>query len=1286
MVKKVQNLWQRLFLMALFFTVTLSYGQVPNAATATAGTAEIPNGFTANWNAEANATGYYLDVSESATFGSGTFASNLIISEYGEGSGGNKKYVEIFNGTGAAVDLANYKIWRISNGGSWPEAEVSLSGTLADGATYVIANNNTDVFNADMTSTTINHNGDDAVGLAWNGGSGATYNLIDAVGNGVDPGTAWSVAGVSGATKDKILIRKSSVLNPNTDWDDSRGTNVDNSEWIVSSFTYNSTAQTTDLGSHTFDGGFTPSFVAGYDGLDVGNVTSYMVTGLEPGTTYYYRVRAYNTSGAADNSNTIQVTTSVCGVVALPTADPQSLCADDATVANLTITTGAMPQWYAAETGGTALATDTAVTTGVYYVSQTVDGCESERAAVAVVIKPTPAMPTVTNLEICGAATVADLTVTAGDMPQWYTAETGGTALATDTAVTTGTYYVSQTVDDCESERAMVEVTIKAIPVAPTADAQAFCGATTVADLMVTAGNMPQWYAAETGGMALVTGAAVTTGVYYASQTVDGCESERTAVAITVNDIPEVPTADAQAFCGAATVADLMVTAGDMPQWYAAETGGMPLATDTDLTTTMYYVSQTVNGCESERAMVNVTVNPIPDAPTVDANVQEFCNVATLADIATNGENILWYETLTDGTALANDMALTEGTTIYYASQTVDGCESTARTAVAVVLTITVAPIVTDLTYCGATTVADLMVTEEEAIQWYNVATGGTALATDAAVTTGIYYASQTMDGCESERAMVSVTVNDIPVAPTADAQTFCGAATVADLMAAGDMPMWYDMPTGGTALAMTDALTTGMYYVSQTVNGCESERTMVNVTVNPIPVAPTADAQTFCGAATVADLMVAGDMPMWYDMETGGTALAMTDALTTGMYYVSQIVNDCESERTMVNVTVNDIPMMPTADAQTFCGMATVADLMVTSGDMPMWYATETGGDALTMTDALTTGTYYVSQTINGCESPRAMIDVTVNAIPEAPMAEEVQVFCNAATVAEIIIMGENLVWYASAAGDTTVSIDTPLSEGTTIYYASQTINGCESARTAVAAVLTVNDVPTVDAQTFCGFTTVADLIAEGTIMPQWYDAVAGGVPLTPETILTTGTYYVSQMINECESLRAAVEVTVNVTPMPVGDATQEFNAGDTIADLDVTGDNLVWYADEALTMIIDTTTELVDGATYYAVANNGDCPSVALAVTADEVLSTPTLTKANFTHYPNPVNDVLNLEFSENITTVIVYNLLGQPVLERNTNGTTVQVDMTSLLAGTYIVRAASANKTTSFKVLKN
>ena len=163
--------------------------------------------------------------------------TDLLISEYGEGSSGNSKYIEIYNGTGASVNLANYRLCRISNGGSWCEATYTFTaGSLADGATLVVANNAGDVPLADEYDAGFcSWNGDDAVSLQKFSGS---WNLLDVIGtDGADPGTGWDVAGTTNGTQDHVLTRKAAICSPNTNWAASSGTNATNSEWVVSSYT-----------------------------------------------------------------------------------------------------------------------------------------------------------------------------------------------------------------------------------------------------------------------------------------------------------------------------------------------------------------------------------------------------------------------------------------------------------------------------------------------------------------------------------------------------------------------------------------------------------------------------------------------------------------------------------------------------------------------------------------------------------------------------------------------------------------------------------------------------------------------------------------------------------------------------------------------------------------------------------------------------------------------------------------------------------------------------------------
>ena len=160
--------------------------------------------------------------------------TDLFISEYIEGSSNNKA-IEIYNGTGLTVNLSEYEIWKIENGGSWSERTLALSGYLAVDSVLVIANPSASSYILDVADITwyfASWNGNDAVGLAKNISSVMT--LIDAIGEeGTDPGTGWNVAGVTNATLNHTLVRKSTVTVGNTDWTSSAGTNTTDSEWIV---------------------------------------------------------------------------------------------------------------------------------------------------------------------------------------------------------------------------------------------------------------------------------------------------------------------------------------------------------------------------------------------------------------------------------------------------------------------------------------------------------------------------------------------------------------------------------------------------------------------------------------------------------------------------------------------------------------------------------------------------------------------------------------------------------------------------------------------------------------------------------------------------------------------------------------------------------------------------------------------------------------------------------------------------------------------------------------------
>jgi endonuclease I len=180
------------------------------------------------WENEASNTFSFLGSHNGGSGGSSPAANELFFSEYIEGSSYNKA-LEIANYTGSSVNLSDYSLQKQTNGsGSWGSS-YSLSGSLADGDVFVIANtsaNSSISAVADVTtgSGIVTFNGNDPVGLFKNG------TLIDVIGN--------FSGGSTNFAKDQTLVRKPSVSGPNTAYT--------TSEWD----TYASNTST-DLGVHT---------------------------------------------------------------------------------------------------------------------------------------------------------------------------------------------------------------------------------------------------------------------------------------------------------------------------------------------------------------------------------------------------------------------------------------------------------------------------------------------------------------------------------------------------------------------------------------------------------------------------------------------------------------------------------------------------------------------------------------------------------------------------------------------------------------------------------------------------------------------------------------------------------------------------------------------------------------------------------------------------------------------------------------------------------------------------
>jgi hypothetical protein len=286
---------------------------------------------------------------------------------------------------------------------------------------------------------------------------------------------------------------------------------------------------------------------------------------------------------------------------------------------------------------------------------------------------------------------------------------------------------------------------------------------------------------------------------------------------------------------------------------------------------------------------------------------------------------------------------------------------------------------------------------------------------------------------------------------------------------------------------------------------------------------------------------------------------------------------------------------------------------------------------------------------------------------------------------VASLTANGSGLQWYAASTGGVALASTASIATGT--YYVSQTSGGCESPRTAVAVIVTVVPNPTATAQTFCNSGTVAGLTATGSGL-NWYSASTGGVALASSATLATGTYYVSQTINGCEGSRASVAVTINTTPAPTGAATQSLSSLSTVGSIVVSGVNVVWYSSSANaaagTNPLPNST-LLANTTYYATQTISGCASVTSLAVTITTLANQDFDMTQFSYYPNPVIDFLNVSYSQDMTNVKVFNIIGQQLLNKEVNATTTQIDMSSYANGAYFIQVSTENAMKTVRVIK-
>jgi len=233
--------------------------------------------------------------------------------------------------------------------------------------------------------------------------------------------------------------------------------------------------------------------------------------------------------------------------------------------------------------------------------------------------------------------------------------------------------------------------------------------------------------------------------------------------------------------------------------------------------------------------------------------------------------------------------------------------------------------------------------------------------------------------------------------APTVTSSVnYCQNATATALTATGTALKWYTVATAGTALTATPipsttSVGTTTYYVSQTLSGTESARASIAVVVNANPTISAGSTLSVCsGISTV--LNATGGSSYTWSNTVNSASTTVSPNMSSTFYVTGTNTAGCYATSSVI-VNVNPSPASPTVISPVYYVQNATATALYAIGTSLKWYSVLTGGTALTVaptpiTTTVGTTYYYVSQTVNSCESTRATIEVIVELFSNNPIS----------------------------------------------------------------------------------------------------------------------------------------------------------------------------------------------------------------------------------------------------------------------------------------------------------
>lgn len=913
-------------------------------------------------------------------------------------------------------------------------------------------------------------------------------------------------------------------------------------------------------------------------------------------------------SGTYSVTQTVLGCTSLAGITnatinpipAAPVATSNStICAGQTLSLSATFTTGATYNWAGPNTFTSNIQNPTIVSTttasgGTYSVSANIGGCSGPSGTVNVTVNPIPATPTAANNSTICVGQTLNLTANPGGAiyswtgPNGFTSTLQNPTIAGASTLASGNYSVTQTLLGCTSAAGTTTVTVSPLPAAPTAasNSTVCAGQTLSLTASFTTGATYNWtgpntFTSNLQNPTIVSTTTAASGAYSVNANIAGCSGPSGTVNVTINPIPAAPVATSNStICAGQTLSlSASFTTGATYNWAGPNTFTSNVQNPTIVSTTTasggtYSVSANIGGCSGSSGTVNVTVNPIPAAPAATNN-SALCAGQTLNLTANPGGAIYsWtgpngFTSTLQNPTIAGASTLASGT--YSVTQTLLGCTSLAGITNATINPIPAAPTAANnSTICAGQTLS-LSANPGGAIYSWNGPNGFTStlqnptIAGTTTLANGTYSVTQTLLGCTSTAGTTSATIKPIPSAPVAANNSALCAGQTLNLTASFTTGATYSWtgPNGFVSSAQNPVITSvtnlasGIYSVSASVGGCSGPMGTTNVTINPIPAAPTASNNSgICVGQTLSLTANPGGAVYNWTGPNGFTSTAQNPVITSasasagGTYSVTQTVLGCTSAAGLTTASVSPIPSAPvaTSNSSICAGQTLSLSASFTVGATYNWtgpntFTANVQNPVITLATTSASGIYSVSASVDGCFGPMGTVSVTVKSTPLAPSATNNSTICAGQTLVLNANPSGSIYNWSGPNGFTSTLQNPVISNASTLangnYSVTQTVLGCTSAAAITGVSITPIPAPPTgnsNSPVCGGLPLVFTLTPSGGTYswsgPNSFTSTVQNPTISPATALSNGNYSVTTTVFGCTSPVAIISASVGTIP----------------------------------------------------------------------------------------------------------------------------------------------------------